>query len=84
LDYIFCKFRGLFPFSLDHGTFEKIPVGLNNTTIGAKHGVKFSPITTQIVPTKTPLAIRLFSTSSTKSQRFGIIPATPLSLIMLS
>jgi hypothetical protein len=59
-------------------------MGLNCTTIGAEHGVKFCPIITKIVPAKTPMAIRLFSTSSTKSQRFGIIPATPLSLIMFS
>jgi hypothetical protein len=59
-------------------------MGLNYTTIGAEHGDEFSPITTQIVPTKTPLAIRLFSTLSTKFQRFGIIPTTPLNLIMLS
>jgi hypothetical protein len=57
-------------------------VSLNCTIIGAKHGAKFSLITTQIVLAKTPLAIRLFSTSSTKFQRFGIIPAVPLSLIM--
>jgi hypothetical protein len=74
----------LLPFSLHHGTFEKIPVGLNYTAIGAKYGVEFSPITTQIVPAKTPLAIRLFFTSSTKSQRFGIILVAPLSLIMFS
>jgi hypothetical protein len=74
----------LFPFFLHHGTFEKTPVGLNCTTIGAKHGVEFSPITTQIVLAKVPLAIRLFFTSSTKSQRFWIILAAPLSLIMLS
>jgi hypothetical protein len=74
----------LLPFSLHHGTFKKIPVGLNYIAIGVEHGAKFSPITTQIVLTKTPLAIRLFSTSSTKSQRFRIIPVAPLSLITLS
>jgi len=74
----------LLPFSLHHGTFEKNPMGLNCTTIGAKHGVEFSPITTHIVHAKAPLAIRLCFTSSTKSQRFRIIPVAPLSLIMLS
>jgi len=74
----------LLPFFLHHGTFEKNPVGLNCTAIGVKHGAEFSPITTQIVLVKTPLAIRLFSTSSTKSQRIGIIRTVPFSLIMLS